>query len=70
MSDVVLSAIKGVGFPEKTTAEKLAIVAPITGAVVFDSDLGQLSLYNGAAWVPIGGGGGGGFETNFLLMGA
>ena len=69
MSDVVLSAIKGVGFPEKTTAEKLAIVAPITGAVVFDSDLGQLSLYNGVAWVPLGGGGGG-FEQSFLLMGA
>jgi hypothetical protein len=68
MSDVVLSTIKGVGFPTKTTAEKLAIVEPITGAVVFDSDLGQLSLYNGDDWVPIGGGGGG-FETNFLLMG-
>jgi hypothetical protein len=66
MSDVVLSAIKGVGFPEKTTAEKLAIVAPITGAVVFDSDLGQLSLYNGVAWVPLGGGG---LESTFLLMG-
>ena len=69
MSDVVLSTIKGVGFPTKTTAEKLAIVEPITGAVVFDSDLGQLSLYNGADWVPIGGGGGDGFN-DFLLMGS
>ena len=53
MSDVVLSAIKGVGFPTMTTAEKLAIVAPITGAVVFDSDLGLLSLFDGSDWVTI-----------------
>lgn len=68
MSEILLSTVKGIGFPVKTTAEKLAIVAPDPGYVVFDSDLGQLSVYNGTAWTAVGGGGGG-FEQSFLLMG-
>jgi hypothetical protein len=70
MSDIVLSSVKGVSFPIKTTAEKLAIVSPDTGAVVYDSDLNQLSVYDGTSWGALGGGGGAGLQDTLMLMGA
>jgi len=47
---IVLDTTKGFTFPVFTTTEKNAIVTPNTGAVVFDTTLGKLCVYNGSAW--------------------
>jgi len=47
----IQTTTKGLGLPTMTTAEKNAIVAPRTGLCVFDSTLGAISAYNGAAWI-------------------
>lgn len=36
--------------PRVTTTEKNAIASPATGLVVFDTTLGKLCVYGGAAW--------------------
>ncbi len=41
--------------PVMTTAQKNAIATPTTGLVVYDSNLGRLEYYNGAAWGAVGG---------------
>ena len=68
MSEILLSTVKGIGFPVKTTDEKLAIADPVEGAVVYDSDLGQLSVYASGSWQAVGSGAGG--FNDFLLMGS
>ena len=50
MSDIKLDPQKGLVVPVKTTTEKNAIVSPDAGALVFDSDLGKLCVYDGSAW--------------------
>ena len=47
---IILDTTKGFTFPVFTTTEKTAIVSPNTGAVVFDTTLGKLCVYNGTAW--------------------
>jgi hypothetical protein len=47
---IILDTTKGFTFPVFTTIEKLAIATPNTGAVVFDTTLGKLCVYNGSAW--------------------
>jgi len=47
---VVIDALKGIQMPNITTANKDAIVSPLTGAVVFDTTLNALSIYSGSAW--------------------
>jgi hypothetical protein len=48
----VQSTTKGVRFPNMTTTQKNAIT-PAAGTVVFDTTLGKLCLYTGAAWQTI-----------------
>ena len=45
-----------VQIPQMTTAVKNALVAPVTGRLVFDTTLVSLYVYNGTAWTPAGGG--------------
>jgi hypothetical protein len=42
--------------PQMTTAEKNALVSPVTGRIVYDSTLKSLYVYNGTTWIPAGGG--------------
>jgi hypothetical protein len=49
----VESSSKGVLAPRMTTAEKNAIVSPATSLLVFDTDLGNFSYFNGTAWVEL-----------------
>jgi len=44
---------KGLGLPQMTTAERLAYSPPVSGFLVYDTDLGASSAWNGAAWVDI-----------------
>jgi hypothetical protein len=47
------STTKGVRFPNMTTVQKNAVVAPAAGLVVFDTTLAKLCVYSGAAWETI-----------------
>ncbi|MES2519453.1 MAG: hypothetical protein V4585_15170 [Bacteroidota bacterium] len=51
----VQSTTKAFYPPRMTTAQKNAIVSPQAGAVVYDTDLSGLSLYNGSAWGAVSG---------------
>jgi hypothetical protein len=44
--------------------------SPWSGQVIFETDTSNTLVWDGAAWVVVGGSGGGGLELNFLLMGA
>jgi len=44
------STTRGFRFPNMTTTEKNAIGTPATGLVIFDTTLGKLCVYTGAAW--------------------
>jgi hypothetical protein len=52
-SPILLDSLKGLSLPSFTTTEKNAIVAPGTGAILFDSTLGKVCVYNGSAWQTI-----------------
>jgi hypothetical protein len=45
------STTKGFLIPRMTTAQKNGIVSPSTGLQVFDTDLGEIQIYNGSAWI-------------------
>jgi hypothetical protein len=47
----VASTTRALYPPRMTTAEKNAIVGKQPGAVVYDTNLGALSFYNGSAWI-------------------
>lgn len=47
------SANQGFLIPRMTSAQKLAVVAPATGDLVYDASLVTFYYYNGVAWVPI-----------------
>lgn len=49
----VVSTTQGLGAPSMTTAQKNAISSPIAGLIIFDTDLGKLCIYTGAAWQTI-----------------
>lgn len=49
----VVSTTKGFLPPVMTTTEKNAIASPTAGLIVFDSTLGKLCVYSGAAWQTI-----------------
>lgn len=53
----VQSTTKAFYPPRMTTAQKNAIVSPQAGAVVYDSDLNILTIYNGTTWVATSGAG-------------
>jgi hypothetical protein len=46
----IQSTSKGLGLPTMTTAQKNAIGSPRAGLCVYDTTLGAISCYNGAAW--------------------
>jgi len=46
----VQSTTKGVRLPNMTTTQKNAIAAPAAGLLVFDTTLGKMCVYTGAAW--------------------
>jgi hypothetical protein len=47
----VESTTKALYPPRMTSAQKNAITGPQPGAVVYDTNLGALSFYNGSAWI-------------------
>jgi len=53
MSAIKLDSAKGLTLPVFTTTEKNAILSPDTGAILFDSTLGKVCVYNGSAWQTI-----------------
>jgi hypothetical protein len=53
MSAIKLDTEKGLTLPVFTTTEKNAILSPDTGAILFDSTLGKVCVYNGSAWQTI-----------------
>lgn len=52
-SNIVVDPTKGLSLPSFTTTEKNAIVSPVTGAVVYDSTLGQECFYDGSSWITV-----------------
>jgi len=46
------------GIPSMTTAQRDAIASPLVGNTVYNSTTSALNVYNGTAWVAVGGGGG------------
>ena len=44
------STTQGALIPRMTNAQKLAISSPATGLLVYDTDLTEISYYDGAAW--------------------
>jgi hypothetical protein len=46
----IVSGTNGVTLPVVTTTQKNALVSPAAGQLVFDSTLGKLCVYTGAAW--------------------
>jgi hypothetical protein len=57
------STNKGILVPRMTTAQRVAIVTPATGLLVYDTSLQQFWYYNGTAWTALAGGGGGSCYT-------
>jgi hypothetical protein len=49
----VASTTKGFLPPRMTTTQKNAISTPASGLMVYDTDLNQMSYYNGTSWVNI-----------------
>jgi trimeric autotransporter adhesin len=46
---------KGMLVPRMTTAQRIAIVTPATGLLVYDTDFDQFWYFNGVIWLPITG---------------
>ena len=49
----VQSTLNGIVFPNFTTAQKTAIVAPVAGQTIFDTTLAKLCVYSGVVWETI-----------------
>jgi hypothetical protein len=49
----VSSTTKGMLIPRMTTTERIAIVSPATGLIVYDNTLNQFYYYNGSTWISI-----------------
>jgi hypothetical protein len=47
------SYLQGLGLPSMSTIQKLAIVLPTAGLMVYDNTLNQVSYYNDTTWVNI-----------------
>ena len=47
------STNKGFLPPRMTTGQQNAIVSPIAGLIIFNTDSQTLNLYSGSAWVPL-----------------
>lgn len=57
------STSKGILVPRMSTAQRIAITAPATGLLVYDTSLQQFWYFNGTVWTAIAGGGGGSCYT-------
>jgi len=57
----VKSTNKGFLMPRMTTAQRSAIVSPVLGLLVFDTDTKTIWAYNGLSWSNLSSAGGGGF---------
>jgi hypothetical protein len=55
----ISSTAKGLLIPRMTSAQRMAIGAPATGLLVYDTDQDTFLFYNGTAWTGLGGSGGG-----------
>jgi hypothetical protein len=55
----VSSTTSGILIPRMTTAQRIAIVTPATGLLVYDITTGTFWYFNGTIWVELGAGGGG-----------
>jgi hypothetical protein len=59
-SDIVTSKLtinsttQGMLPPRMTTAQRLAVVSPAIGSIVYDTTLGSLYQYNNSNWLPVG----------------
>lgn len=61
------STTKGFRGPVMTTAQRNAIVSPVAGLMIYNSDLNAYQNYNGSSWTSLGGGAtGGGTDSAFL----
>ncbi|MBU0766107.1 MAG: DUF1566 domain-containing protein, partial [Bacteroidetes bacterium] len=61
----VKSATKGFLMPRLTTTQRLAVINPATGLLVYDTDENVFYFYNGSAWLDVSSGGSGGlWELN------
>jgi len=49
------STDKGLLAPRLTTIQRVAIISPATGLLVYDTDFNQFWYFNGIVWVPISG---------------
>ena len=49
----ITSTTKGLLTPRMATAARMAIAAPATGLLVYDTDLSLFYYYNGASWMPV-----------------
>lgn len=47
------STTKGIVIPRMTTAQRNAIVSPVNGLMIFNTDCNNFSYYNGADWAPV-----------------
>ena len=52
----VKSTTKGLLIPRLTTAQRVAIITPATGLLVFDTSLNGFYYYNGSAWINLSSG--------------
>ena len=50
------SVTQGFLAPRMDTVERDAIVLPANGLIIYNTDLNQIQLWNGGAWVAVGGG--------------
>ena len=49
----VSSTTKGLLAPRMTTVQKNAIATPVSGLLVYDTDLAKFNYYNGSTWISI-----------------
>lgn len=61
----VKSTTKGILVPRMTTAQRIAIIAPATGLLVFDTDTKTFWFYSGLLWTNISTAGGGSFTLPY-----
>jgi hypothetical protein len=52
----IQSTTRGALIPRLTTAQMNAILSPVKGLLVYNTDASSLYQYNGATWAAVGGG--------------
>lgn len=49
----VKSTTQGIGLPVMSSTQKLAIVDPAKGTILYDESLGKICLFDGQDWVAL-----------------